>query len=369
MKLALADLRSRPLGNVPCLDILRSAAILLVFSGHVAVDFGGLAIAKSPFVYWGWTGVDLFFILSGYLIGGQLWKELNRTGSIRVGRFILRRGFRIWPLYYSFLLLALITNLIRSQPLTGFGFDLFFLSNYVGKTNVGGSWSLCIEEQFYIAFPLILWLGNRFVSVKHLAWIAAAWLVALPLFRARSFHLHQTVDGFLFQSHSDGLAIGLLIAWFVVFCPQWVRTPLRNNALVAGGLVVLAALLYQASRPIFNYSSIALLYGSCTLFLLRLPNPPAWFTWSGFYVISRLSYGIYLNHFLVLDYLPKAIMPYIGKGTMGFLLCWIICLLVSGFVAFLTFAVIELPFLRLRESVYPPSKQRSRIENTAPVRI
>ena len=69
---AIADLRRRPRGNVPSLDILRSAAILLVFSGHVGGDFSGLRIVKLPFIFWGWTGVDLFFILSGYLIGGQL---------------------------------------------------------------------------------------------------------------------------------------------------------------------------------------------------------------------------------------------------------------------------------------------------------
>lgn len=321
---------------------------MLVFCAHVDGGFNEpLAIAKLPFVYWGWTGVDLFFILSGYLIGGQLWKELTRTGTIQVGQFILRRGFRIWPLYYSVLLLAFVVALLRSQPLVGFGADLLFLSNYTERTNVGGSWSLCIEEQFYIAVPLILWLG-RFVSGKRLALIPVAWLIALPLFRARLFHLHKEVNGGLFQTHSDGLAVGLLIAWLAIYYPQWLKTPLGKNVLMLFGAVVLAVFAHKISRPMFSYSSLALLYGSLTLFLLRLSNPPAWFQYPGFYVLSRLSYGIYLNHFLVLDHLPKAIKLYIGKGTTGFVLYWLIALLISMAIAFVTFAGIELPFLRMR---------------------
>src|ERR1700733_7943814 len=90
---AITNLRDRPRGNVPSLDILRSAAILLVLSVHVGGSFNCF-LTPLPFVVGGWPGVDLFFILSGYLIGGQLWKELKATGTVQVGRFILRRGFR-----------------------------------------------------------------------------------------------------------------------------------------------------------------------------------------------------------------------------------------------------------------------------------
>jgi peptidoglycan/LPS O-acetylase OafA/YrhL len=355
---ALADLKTRPPGNVPCLDVLRSAAILLVFSGHMDGCFGEqLAIGKLPFIYWGWTGVDLFFILSGYLIGGQLWKELNRTGDIQVLRFILRRGFRIWPLFYSVLLLALVTALLHSRPLTGVWADLFFVSNYTGLTNVGGSWSLCIEEQFYIAVPLVFWLGRHLVAFQRLAVVPALWLIALPLFRARMFHLHREVNGSLFEAHSDGLAIGLLIAWVAVLYPKWMRSSIAHNALLFLGILALAAVLHKLNRPMFAYSSLALLYGGSTFFLLRLPASPAWFNWPGFYLISRLSYGIYLNHFLVLEYLPKAVKPFVGKHTTGFILCSFLALFVSGSIAFLTFAGIELPFLRIREHFLAKRRQ------------
>lgn len=350
LAVAIANLRTRPRGNVPSLDILRTIAILLVLSVHAGNHFYCF-LAALPFVYGGWTGVDLFFILSGYLIGGQLWKELMATGTVQVGRFILRRGFRIWPLYYSVLLFTFIMALVRSQGLHSFGTDLFFLSNYVGHTNVGGSWSLSTEEQFYIAFPLILWAGSRLVPYKRLAWVPIAWLIALPVIRAVLFHRHGAVDGSPIHTHSDGLAIGLLIAWLAVFYPERMKTPFWKNALMLVSVVVVALCLRgKTIRPVFEYSSLALLFGSCALFLLRLANPPAWFGWPVFYVISRLSYGIYLNHFFVLEYMRMPIQNRFGSGTAGFLACWFIALFVSGAIAFITFAAIELPFLRLRES-------------------
>src|SRR5580698_8313501 len=84
----LRDLARPPRGNVPLLDVLRSVAILLVFSTHFSGEFNASErVLKYPFIYYGWSGVDLFFVLSGFLIGGQLWKEVKKNGQIRVGTF------------------------------------------------------------------------------------------------------------------------------------------------------------------------------------------------------------------------------------------------------------------------------------------
>src|SRR5262249_4481493 len=110
---ALRSLFVPPPGTFPSLDALRTAAIVLVIGNHLAV--GGAELAPSPawnftLFRYGWTGVDLFFVLSGFLIGRQLQRELQRTDSVKVPRFLLRRGLRIWPLYFAwvaFLALAL----------------------------------------------------------------------------------------------------------------------------------------------------------------------------------------------------------------------------------------------------------------------
>ena len=109
----------------------------------------------SPFVRWGWTGVDLFFVLSGLLIGTQLWRELDRTGDIRVGRFLLRRGLRIWPLYTSLVVSIFGEVVFLGRDGSGLWSDAAYLSNYF-HCQIGGSWSLSTEEQFYILAPISL---------------------------------------------------------------------------------------------------------------------------------------------------------------------------------------------------------------------
>jgi peptidoglycan/LPS O-acetylase OafA/YrhL len=143
----LDDLIHPPATNVAALDVLRSAAILLVFTGHfVGVFQTSPAVRNFPVFRWGWTGVDLFFVLSGLLIGSQLWKELDRNGRIHVGHFLLRRGLRIWPLYYSFVILA-AAGVFFGKNISVIWSDALFLSNYF-PGRVSGGWSLSTEEQF-----------------------------------------------------------------------------------------------------------------------------------------------------------------------------------------------------------------------------
>src|SRR5512140_1412021 len=101
---AIHDLWQPSKSQVPYLDGLRALAILLVINGHIAAEFSSVhgpnLYSRVPFVVHGWIGVDLFFVLSGFFIGGQLWKELRERGSISFPRFIIRRGLRIWPLYF-----------------------------------------------------------------------------------------------------------------------------------------------------------------------------------------------------------------------------------------------------------------------------
>ena len=163
-----ADLMSAPPGNVPGLDLLRTLAIILVVSGHYVGEFTDarkltLGIGRFPLFYFSWTGVDLFFVLSGFLIGGQLWRQLVRTNSIDVPRFLLRRGLRIWPFYFAFLISALMTS---RKPAAAFLPDLLFVSNYLPNAIAGG-WSLSTEEQFYIFVPLLLLALNKLMTVQR----------------------------------------------------------------------------------------------------------------------------------------------------------------------------------------------------------
>ena len=366
---ALLDLKERPLGNLPCLDVLRSAAILLVLSGHVS-GFFPAHVQNLPFNYYGWSGVDLFFVLSGFLIGGQLWKELDRRGNIDLGRFILRRGFRIWPLYYFFILMVGGAALASGKPDAAFFSDIFCVSNYFHH-KIAGGWSLSTEEQFYILAPALLYLGSRVMPRRNLVALPVGWLLALPALRwlavrnaAPSEVTALTYTPF--HMHSDGLAAGLILAWLVVMRPGLMKSKLGTNLLMLIAGVAAALLLRRFDQAVFRFSSLAALYGSVTFFLLRTRALPRAANWHGFYVISRLSYGMYLNHFHVVDLVPK-LTPFVGEGLFGFAICWTLSLGCSLAAAYVTFAIVEMPFLRMREQWL--ARTRHAIAGSLPVEV
>jgi peptidoglycan/LPS O-acetylase OafA/YrhL len=139
------------------LDFLRGAAILLVLLRHQYL----FAFTKNM----GWIGVDLFFVLSGFLVSGLLFKEYQKFGDIHPTRFLIRRGFKIYPIYYLFYLPYILPKILQNDlNVTGLAGDLTFTQNYVWGWGYAysASWSLAVEEHFYFGLAIALWyyLGN-----------------------------------------------------------------------------------------------------------------------------------------------------------------------------------------------------------------
>ncbi len=353
---AARDLSAPPPQRIPALDLLRSAAILLVMGNHAAALLKRPSLLARVF-YWGWTGVDLFFVLSGFLIGRQLWRELERRGSIRLGTFILRRGLRIWPLYFCTVALCFAAASAAGRPSHRLWADLFCVSNYF-RGNVRGGWSLSTEEQFYLLLPAALLLLSRFFAARRLFVLPLAWLCLLPVLRiaAMAHAPGLSADDVIygpFHTHSDGLAAGLLIAWAAVFVPRWWK---RRCSFVelAGAIVLigLALVLRFAAKVAFAYSALGVFYGILTLLLLRTSRLPRICRSRVFYVMSRLSYGIYLNHF----FLERMLVPVFAShasASLAFVMYYALSVLLSLAVAFVTFSLIERPFLQFRERSTP----------------
>jgi peptidoglycan/LPS O-acetylase OafA/YrhL len=145
------------------IDFLRGIAIILVLLRHqLLFDF-----TKNM----GWIGVDLFFVLSGFLVSGLLFKEYLKFGNIKPCLFLIRRGFKIYPIYYLFYILYLIPIFYKKIFfLKGFLSDMFFVQNYVlgWGYSFRPSWSLAVEEHFYFGFGLLLWLGlqTKFIELN-----------------------------------------------------------------------------------------------------------------------------------------------------------------------------------------------------------
>ncbi len=349
----LLDLSTRPPRNVPVLDVLRTIAIVLVFSGHFGSEFAtGNRLSRLPIFYFGWTGVDLFFVLSGFLIGVQIWKEVKRSGSVRVGRFLLRRGLRIWPLYFGFILLIAAEGLFEGRHCHGLWADATFLSNYFSH-QIGGGWSLSTEEQFYILFPILILLVARQWKTGQLILLPIVALILLPASRALTIHFSAApideIRNWMYapiHTHADGLAAGVLIAWIHVFRPNFMRDPLPRYGLSL--LMLLCGTgLYALNRDVFNFSALGLIFGGVTLAGFHAPQ--ALFNWKGFYLISRLSYGIYLNHFGLVPITSDFLLPWQAQGSLYFFAAYGLTFLACTAFAALTFLLIEYPFLRLRE--------------------
>ena len=327
------------------LDILRAAAIVLVVNCHIASDCA-TSFGSSP-VYLilgiGGHGVDLFFVLSGWLLGKLLFKELGRTGSIRIKRFLMRRWLRTLPAYYVVLFAtmaqALVQGRLESQHLSYPCFGQTYLLERMPFFGV--SWSLCVEEHFYLLIaPLILLVGNR----RRLGILLFAALLVIPLL-CRSMEWYSTLS----QTHVrlDQCAAGVGLAFiFVQFPGFWAR--IQGALPVLALLAVIGAAISILNRFLSLPFSIPLtLYTFISIVLVAYSERGRW--WQGQiripfanYLATR-SYSIYLLHVEAIAIVKRLEVESVSAR-------WICIWLVSLCLAEVLFRFIELPGMRLREN-------------------
>ena len=287
----------------PQLDGMRGIAVLLVLACHM--DDLRLPAPLAYLASLGWIGVDAFFVLSGFLITNIL---LNcKPGFRSVGRFVLRRTLRTWPLYFVVLLVAYLT--LRHHP-AGAQINwlqhVVFLQNYIPAfiaRSLGPTWSLCIEEHFYLLWPLLVFLLPR----RHLAWVLAAIFCSLPLLRYWGLH-HAFTYKQLYtetQFHLDGLVAGSLVALMV----SWYRVPPRTMIRAAYACLVIGAgtailgfwsnwSVITGHNVVFGFTSLAIAFAGLLIFLLHSDTSmlSRVFRAGPLLYCGRISYGIYLLH-------------------------------------------------------------------------
>jgi peptidoglycan/LPS O-acetylase OafA/YrhL len=304
-------------GRMPELDGLRAVAILLVLTFHATLS---LPFAPVRTVTgFGWVGVDLFFVISGFLIGGILLDQREAANYYRV--FYLRRFFRIVPLYAVVITPALVViglglgSWFKGHSLEEAGAAVwlypFFLQN-IGAAlllnlphHLGAAWSLAVEEQFYLLIaPLI-----RRVNALLLLRIILLGIFAAPLFRAILFSAFGYQAGVacyvLLPGRWDALLMGVLGAYVVRAQPMkdWLLTHLGSLRAVwlalAAGMGVMAATGYSWADPriaISGYTWIAAFF-TATLLLATLNRGGLfcrWLSLPALRPIATVSYGLYL---------------------------------------------------------------------------
>src|SRR5215472_10365049 len=185
----MIDPRFEHRNRQPGLDLLRALAIIVVVIYHTGIY--GFALPYDIHRF-GWVGVDLFFVLSGYLIGGQLLNQLRRRGQLRLGRFYARRALRIMPAYFVVLAVYFCLPALREFP-TISPLWKFLLSvqniGLRGGTAFSHAWSLAVEDQFYLLLPIVLLLLilNR---SRRLA-LAVPFLIVICGLLLRNYLAHQ----------------------------------------------------------------------------------------------------------------------------------------------------------------------------------
>lgn len=243
--------------RLPGLDLLRAIAILWVMLFHSFL-LGGLGPDWSWLSRYGWMGVDLFFVLSGFLIGSQVFGPLSQGRRFSYADFYARRAFRIFPAYFAVLALYLMWPAFREAPsmepwwkfLT---FTMNLSIDYGRNSAFSHAWSLCVEEHFYWLFPLLaVSLLKRPASWKFIALCAGVVVGGIAL--RTVFWLHGTetdpsmnrnwfVEDIYYPTWSrlDGLLCGVALAVWKAFRPQaWLAARRHANTVLLGGIAVMA---------------------------------------------------------------------------------------------------------------------------------
>jgi peptidoglycan/LPS O-acetylase OafA/YrhL len=357
------------------LDILRAVAVLMVLGRHMGPVPETLPrFIALPLRLWsgaGWAGVDLFFVLSGFLIGGLLFGEHRRRGTIRIGRFLTRRALKIYPAFYAMILATVGYGYLTATPVSPRNLipELLFVQNYF--TGLWQhTWSLAVEEHFYILLPLVLLLRLRSPATKSLAdpfrsllpWIAGVLLLVLALRFATSLRIHDRFSPHIFYTHLriDALLFGVVLAYFFNFHAEHLATFVRRYR---WPLLVLAIALLSpcAVVPItgfymqtIGFTCTYLAFGAVVLLAVHTPLPRSRLASSFLTLVGAagaFSYSIYLWHLPVQHWVVPAISR-LGLPThFVFQLALYIGLSIG--VGILLSKLIEMPVLALRDRLFP----------------
>ena len=350
------------------LDHLRALAIIMVFLYHYQLPYFGYPDWLPEVAKFGWTGVDLFFVLSGFLISSQLFEQIKATHTISLKNFFIKRFFRILPAYWTVVLIYFSFAYFHERealpPLWKFlTFTQNFGMNILAFGTFSHAWSLCVEEHFYFLLPITLYFILSIKQFKRSIWL----LIGLFLFgfaiRYYSWNSLYSPTGLWYKyiyyptyNRLDGLLIGVSIAAIYQFRPKvWTRISQHGNLIAMLGLTVLiaAAILFNDERSfessIFGFPIISIGYG----FLLIGAMGPgsvlsAWDSKITSFIAS-LSYGIYLIHKGIIHMTQNIFSGLSLEPKSNFMI--ILCIAATILGALLLHLVIEKPFMKLRSKL------------------
>lgn len=361
------------------LDVLRFVAILLVLGSHMDDCTPDMPSWLRGFAdIWkrgGWTGVDLFFVLSGFLVSGLIFSEISRTGKVNLSRFLIRRGFKIYPAFWILIAFTIAYRLrnyggwLNAQNILG---ELLFLQNYLGRM-WAPHWSLAVEEHFYLLLALGTALSVRWARstgrepFRHLPVVffcAALFCLAVRWYNGA--HYEFALERHLMPTHSriDSLLFGVLISWGLQrrlwTGENW--SPLKRCMLLLAGMVFyVPAFVYPFTEVwwVLAFCVVGFYIGGGLLVMAGQGIGGRWlwpFRMAAF--LGEHSYSIYLWHFPFKTWINPRIMRALHLPDVWWLKT---VLYMSGSIVMgvLMAKLIERPMLTLRDRWFPASKSSS----------
>ena len=342
--------------HIQGLNLLRALAILLVVFLHTTHITKNLPNFIYQMFSIGWIGVDMFFVLSGFLIGKQVFDEPeNNSPFLSLKIFWAKRWIRTLPLYFAVLFFYAVI-----KPSIGYPFQdghwgfIIFLQNYLSLNDFAQSWSLCIEEQFYIIFPILAFIFN--LRNKHfMIWSI---LIAVSIFSRLIVYqsgvlvdLHPaTIDfnlRFLTHTHLDGIAMGILLAATFDYWSNF-KVNLRRIIGLAGfilafGTPIISGYSLPGLFSVFTFTLISLGFSLLLIWSYHLKiNRKLYFP---FERIALYSYGIYIwNHVITRSFVNL-------KWDYDWYFQAPLFIFFSILVPIITYYLIEMPFMNLRAKV------------------
>jgi peptidoglycan/LPS O-acetylase OafA/YrhL len=355
---------------LPGLDLLRAFAIVWVMLYHL--DSYGMHF--PVLAQHGWMAVDLFFVLSGYLVGGQLLKPYASGAQPQWRTFMIRRAFRVWPAYLAVLALYLALPGFRESdgiaPLWQFlTFTTNLFPDYFLNRAYSHAWSLCVEEHFYLLLPVVVWIMARQPTGRKCVVLMAATLLGGMLLRGwlwqHEVGPYAQVHGGRFDfylryveviynptyNRLDGLLAGVALALVESFRPLWWSRAMRHAPafLILGMFGVVACTRIDPTSHIGAIALFPMLALSLTCVVVAAISPRSVLgcrAVPGAKTIALVSFSLYLTHKQVYSLIHQHFGDALeGSDITAFVVYNAAALLVAG----LLYLAIERPGLMLRD--------------------
>ena len=347
-------------------DFLRGVAIILTLCRHYGINI---------FLYKiGWVGVDLFFVLSGFLVSGLLFGEYKKTGKIDFIRFFVRRGLKIYPLFYLLIGLYLID--VKLDPLKQIDYhalqsEALFYKNYVGGDVFWiHTWSIDVEEHFYLLLPLLFLTligisktGEKaFNIIPNLFTVIAIGCLGLRILATLNHpfsHINNVAPTHL---RIDSLFFGTLLSYYYHFHQLKLTDFVNNNKMLLriGSFIFLLPCIifwdYSPQMTTWGFSSLYIGFGGVLLLSIYSNNNyPPFFKKIHTLTASMglYSYAIYIIHWTIIWWFILPYGAYLDTHYAVKLGVFFVYLGVTFFVGWGLSKTIEIPFLALRDKLFP----------------